>query len=179
VKRRTTSILLTVALALASCSNSKDTTGLIKGLEFSESRGSILFHVTIGGTERHLLIQGIPSQLLRTYSETIDQNGGWITDLDVWITSYRHTYSTGNVEYDSIQVFTSVPKDSGNAPRLTPGIVEHELPFQSCRFVGRDGSPLRLNDSTARAIKVGYGKFRFTTSTGSHIGGTPAPHHGP
>ena len=173
MKRYTTALLLSAVVALSGCSDSSSTTGTINGLEVSEARGEILFHVTTNGTERHLLVQGLPSQLLRTYGQTITQNGGSITDLDVRISSYRHTYSNGNVEYDSIQVFTSVPKDSGNAPRITPGIVEHDLPFQSCRFVGRDGLPYRINDSSVSTIAVGYGKFSYGTSSAQHSGTIP------
>jgi len=164
-----------LALLLLGCDNRKTVTGQIKRLQVSDSQGTLLFHVFTDGSERRLVVQGIDSQWIRSYVDAIQQNGGLITDLDLWIDSYDHAYSNGHVANDAVQIFTSTPKDSGNAPRIVPGIDASSLALGSCRFVPDGETPFRLRDGStpARDITVGYGKFRFTTSSGSHVGKIP------
>jgi hypothetical protein len=168
-------LCLAVALVLLGCDSRKNVTGQIKRLQVSDSQGMLLFHVIVDGSERRLIVQGIDGQWIRTYFDAIQQSGGWISDLDLWIDSYHHTYSNGDVAYDAVQIFTSTPKDSGNAPRIVPGIDASSMPLGSCRFMPQGEFPFRLRDGStpAREVAVGYGKFRFTTSTGSHAGKIP------
>jgi len=163
-----------LALLLLGCDNSNTVTGQIKGLKVSDSQGTLLFHVVVDGADRRLILQGIDAQWIRSYLDAIQQSGGWITDLDLWLDSYHHTYSNGDVAWDSMQIFTSTPKDSGNAPRIVPGF-DGTLPLGSCRFVPNGESPFQLRDGSTpvQDFTVGYGKFRFTTSTGRHAGKIP------
>jgi hypothetical protein len=110
-----------LALLLLGCDNHNTVTGQIKGMQVSDSQGTLLFHVVVEGAERRLILQGIDGQWIRSYLDAVQQSGGWITDLDLWLDSYHHTYANGDVAWDSMHIFTSTPKDSGNAPRIVPG----------------------------------------------------------
>ena len=167
-------LVLLLALLLLGCEDRNAITGQIEGLQVSDSQGAMLFHVTVNGTERRFIVQGIDGQWIRTYVNAIQQNGGWITDLTLTAGSYHHTYSNGDVACDYFDVTTSTPKDSGNSPRIVPGF-DGPLPLGSCRFVPEGEASYRLRDGSTPAldITVGYGKFRFTTSSGRHAGRIP------